>query len=159
MVIFTLYGYIGMATFYLVSQWLAQYGQFVVGLPYASAIKLLSIYTVGSLVCVFVTAAFVKEVFSSAIAMIIYTGLSMISLLLVCLFPTPMMVTGFAFCHRLCRRWRSAAAGCDNHGDELPERKRQSNRHLLHCRQYRQLHDPVDHRKAFADQYCQHYVV
>ena len=29
--------------------------------------------------------------------MIIYTGLSMISLLLVCLFPTPMMVTGFAF--------------------------------------------------------------
>ena len=71
MVIFTLYGYIGMATFYLVSQWLAQYGQFVVGLPYASAIKLLSIYTVGSLVCVFVTAAFVKEVFSSAIAMII----------------------------------------------------------------------------------------
>ena len=33
MVIFTLYGYIGMATFYLVSQWLAQYGQFVVGLP------------------------------------------------------------------------------------------------------------------------------
>ncbi len=97
MVIFTLYGYIGMATFYLVSQWLAQYGQFVVGLPYASAIKLLSIYTVGSLVCVFVTAAFVKEVFSSAIAMIIYTGLSMISLLLVCLFPTPMMVTGFAF--------------------------------------------------------------
>ncbi|MBN0863959.1 PucC family protein, partial [Pseudomonas aeruginosa] len=76
MVIFTLYGYIGMATFYLVSQWLAQYGQFVVGLPYASAIKLLSIYTVGSLVCVFVTAAFVKEVFSSAIAIIIYTGLS-----------------------------------------------------------------------------------
>ena len=97
MMIFTLYGYIGMATFYLVSQWLAQYGQFVVGLPYASAIKLLSIYTVGSLVCVFVTAAFVKEVFSSAVAMIIYTGLSMVSLLLVCLFPTPMMVTGFAF--------------------------------------------------------------
>ena len=69
----------------------------MVGLPYASAIKLLSIYTVGSLVCVFVTAAFVKEVFSSAVAMIIYTGLSMVSLLLVCLFPTPMMVTGFAF--------------------------------------------------------------
>ncbi|HCM5147462.1 MFS transporter [Klebsiella aerogenes] len=97
MVIFTLYGYIGMATFYLVSQWLAQYGQFVVGMPYASAIKLLSIYTVGSLVCVFVTAAFVKEVFSSAVAMIIYTCLSMVSLLLVCLFPTPVMVTGFAF--------------------------------------------------------------
>ncbi len=159
MVIFTLYGYIGMATFYLVSQWLAQYGQFVVGLPYASAIKLLSIYTVGSLVCVFVTAAFVKEVFSSAIAMIIYTGLSMISLLLVCLFPTPMMVTGFASYHRLCSPPAGTAVGSNNHGNEFPERKRQSNRDLLHRRQYRQLHDPPDHRKAFADQYCQHYVV
>ena len=29
--------------------------------------------------------------------MIIYTFLSMISLLIVCLFPTPMIVTGFAF--------------------------------------------------------------
>lgn len=97
MLIFTLYGYIGMATFYLVSQWLAQYGQFVAGIPYASAIKLLSIYTVGSLTCVFVTAAFVKDVMSSAIAMIIYTTLSMVALLIVCLFPTPMVVTGFAF--------------------------------------------------------------
>lgn len=97
MLIFTLYGYIGMATFYLVSQWLAQYGQFVAGIPYASAIKLLSIYTVGSLTCVFVTAAFVKDVMSSAIAMIIYTTLSMVALLIVCLFPTPMVVTGFSF--------------------------------------------------------------
>lgn len=97
MVVFTLYGYIGMATFYLVSQWLAQYGEFVAGIPHASALKLLSIYTVGSLTCVFVTAALVKEVLSSAIAMIIYTALSMASLLIVCLFPTPMIVTGFAF--------------------------------------------------------------
>lgn len=159
MVIFTLYGYIGMATFYLVSQWLAQYGQFVVGLPYASAIKLLSIYTVGSLVCVFVTAAFVKEVFSSAIAMIIYTGLSMISLLLVCLFPTPMMVTGFAFVIGFAAAGGVLQLGATIMAMSFPNGKRQSNRHLLHRRQYRQLHDPVDHRKAFADQYCQHYVV
>ncbi len=97
MLVFTLYGYIGMATFYLVSQWLAQYGQFVAGIPYESAIKLLSIYTAGSLTCVFVTATFVKNVINSAVAMILYTGISMISLLIVCMFPTPMIVTGFAF--------------------------------------------------------------
>lgn len=97
MLVFTLYGYIGMATFYLVSQWLAQYGQFVAGIPYESAIKLLSIYTAGSLTCVFVTATFVKNVINSAVAMILYTGISMISLLIVCMFPTPMVVTGFAF--------------------------------------------------------------
>lgn len=97
MLVFTLYGYIGMATFYLVSQWLAQYGQFVAGIPYESAIKLLSIYTAGSLTCVFVTATFVKNVMNSAVAMILYTGITMISLLVVCMFPTPMIVTGFAF--------------------------------------------------------------
>ena len=97
MIIFTLYGYIGMATFYLVSQWLAQYGQFVAGIPYESAIKLLSIYTAGSLTCVFVTATFVKNVINSAVAMVLYTAISTISLLVVCLFPTPLIVTGFAF--------------------------------------------------------------
>jgi MFS family permease len=97
MLVFTLYGYIGMATFYLVSQWLAQYGQFVAGIPYESAIKLLSIYTAGSLTCVFVTATFVKNVINSAVAMVLYTAISMVALLVVCLFPSPMIVTGFAF--------------------------------------------------------------
>ncbi|SUH15936.1 inner membrane transport protein YdiM [Salmonella enterica subsp. enterica] len=46
---YTLYGYISMATFYLISQWLAQYGQFVAGMSYTQSIKLLSIYTCGSL--------------------------------------------------------------------------------------------------------------
>ncbi|VEA22956.1 inner membrane transport protein YdiM [Salmonella enterica subsp. enterica] len=50
---YTLYGYISMATFYLISQWLAQYGQFVAGMSYTQSIKLLSIYTCGSLLCVF----------------------------------------------------------------------------------------------------------
>jgi len=97
MVVFTLYGYISMATFYLVSQWLAQYGQFVAGMSYTASVKLLSIYTAGSLTCVFVTAVMVKKVLSSAIAMIIYTFLSALSVLIVCLYPTPQMVTGFAF--------------------------------------------------------------
>ncbi|MFK8260131.1 MFS transporter [Erwinia sp. AnSW2-5] len=94
---FTLYGYISMATFYLVSQWLAQYGQFVAGMPYASAIKLLSIYTVGSLSCVFVTAALVKKAVSSVNLLMIYTFISLVALLGVCLHPTPAVVMGFAF--------------------------------------------------------------
>ena len=69
-------------------------------IEFVDNLRLISQTDVGNAVPLIVgrhTAAFVKEVFSSAIAMIIYTGLSMISLLLVCLFPTPMMVTGFAF--------------------------------------------------------------
>ncbi|PWW09141.1 MFS transporter [Mangrovibacter plantisponsor] len=94
---FTLYGYISMATFYLVSQWLSQYGQFVAGMEYASAIKLLSLYTVGSLSCVFITAALVKKTVSSHTLLMLYTFISFIALLSVCLWPTPMMVAGFAF--------------------------------------------------------------
>lgn len=119
-------------------------------MPYASAIKLLSIYTVGSLVCVFVTAAFVKEVFSSAVAMIIYTCLSMVSLLLVCLFPTPVMVTGFAFVIGFAAAGGYCSWG-NHHGNELSEWQRQGNGDLLHRRQHRELHDPAYHRKAFAD--------
>jgi MFS family permease len=96
-VCFTLYGYISMATFYLVSQWLAQFGQFVVGMPYESSIKLLSIYTVGSLVCVFVTAALVKKAVSSVFLLMLYTFISFCALLVVCLFPSPMMVMAFSF--------------------------------------------------------------
>lgn len=58
---YTLYGYISMATFYLISQWLAQYGQFVAGMSYTQSIKLLSIYTCGSLLCVFITAPLVRK--------------------------------------------------------------------------------------------------
>lgn len=50
---YTLFGYTAMATFYIVSQWLAQYGESVAGMPYSEALKLLSIYTTGSLAGVF----------------------------------------------------------------------------------------------------------
>ena len=39
---YTLFGYTAMATFYIVSQWLAQYGESVAGMPYSEALKLLS---------------------------------------------------------------------------------------------------------------------
>ncbi|MEE3663936.1 MFS transporter [Brenneria sp. g21c3] len=94
---FTLYGYISMATFYLVSQWLAQYGQFVAGMPYTAAIRLLSIYTVGSLLCVFITAGLVKKAVSSTTLLMLYTFISFVALLTVCLHPTVTTVMVFSF--------------------------------------------------------------
>ncbi|MFE8145865.1 MFS transporter [Brenneria goodwinii] len=94
---FTVYGYISMATFYLISQWLSQYGQFVAGMPYTMAIKLLSIYTAGSLVCVFISAGLVKKTVSSTTLLMLYTFISFIALLTVCLHPTVATVIVFAF--------------------------------------------------------------
>ncbi|EFO5565559.1 MFS transporter, partial [Escherichia coli] len=70
---YTLYGYISMATFYLVSQWLAQYGQFVAGMSYTMSIKLLSIYTVGSLLCVFITAPLIRNTVRPTTLLMLYT--------------------------------------------------------------------------------------
>lgn len=69
---YTLYGYISMATFYLISQWLAQYGQFVAGMSYTQSIKLLSIYTCGSLLCVFITAPLVRKTIRSTTLLMFY---------------------------------------------------------------------------------------
>lgn len=94
---YTLYGYISMATFYLISQWLAQYGQFVAGMPYTLSIKLLSIYTCGSLLCVLITAPLARKAERATSLLMLYTFVSFIALLAVCLHPTPYVVIVFAF--------------------------------------------------------------
>ncbi|HFZ8996053.1 TPA: MFS transporter [Citrobacter freundii] len=94
---YTLYGYISMATFYLISQWLAQYGQFVAGMSYTLSIKLLSIYTCGSLLCVFITAPLVRKTVRSTTLLMLYTFISFLALLTVCLHPNIYVVMVFAF--------------------------------------------------------------
>lgn len=73
---YTLFGYTAMATFYIVSQWLAQYGESVAGMPYSEALKLLSIYTTGSLAGVFCSS---------------------LALAVACFFPSPTVMFGFSF--------------------------------------------------------------
>ncbi|QZN94358.1 MFS transporter [Symbiopectobacterium purcellii] len=94
---YTLYGYIAMATFYLISQWLAQYGQFVAGMSYTMSIKLLSIYTVGSLLCVVISAVLVRKTVSSTSLLMLYTFISLVALLGVSLYPSPNTVIVFSF--------------------------------------------------------------
>ncbi len=94
---YTLYGYIAMATFYLISQWLAQYGQFVAGMSYTMSIKLLSIYTIGSLLCVVISAVLVRKTVSSTSLLMLYTFISFVALLGVCLYPSPNTVIVFSF--------------------------------------------------------------
>ncbi|MEO3739928.1 MFS transporter [Kosakonia sp. WA-90] len=94
---YTLYGYVAMTTFYLISQWLAQYGQFVVGLSYTASIKLLSVYTCGSLLCVLITAPLVRKTARTMALLILYTFMSFVALLTVCLHPSVYVVVIFSF--------------------------------------------------------------
>ncbi|MDV9114676.1 MFS transporter [Lactiplantibacillus plantarum] len=95
--LFILYGYVSQATFYLVSQWLSQYGAKVAGMGDASSRALISYYSVGSIVCVLVTAALAKRAVKEIQFLGIYTLLSFLSLLLMYLVPTSLMCSIMSF--------------------------------------------------------------
>jgi MFS family permease len=85
---FILYGFTAQATFYLVSQYINQYGQYAAGMAPEEANLLLSYYSVGSLLCVFVTAVLATKV-RSVYLMTVYTVMSFVSILVMYLWPTP----------------------------------------------------------------------
>lgn len=88
LVSYTLFGYVAMATFYLVSQWLAQYGERVAGMDFDSSLQLLSIYTTGSICGVFLSSLALKTFLRPREMLLICTGMSFLSLLFVTLWPT-----------------------------------------------------------------------
>lgn len=96
-VCFILYGYIAQATFYLVSQWLTKYGYEIAGMGDAASRALISYYSIGSLVCVFFTSALVKKKYKPVQFLVIYTFISFVALLVLWLFPTPLVCIIAAF--------------------------------------------------------------
>ncbi len=95
--LFILYGYISQATFYLVSQWLSQYGTKVAGMGDAGSHALISYYSIGSIVCVLVTAALAKRAVKEIQFLGVYTLISFLSLLLMYMFPTAIMCSIMSF--------------------------------------------------------------
>ncbi|OFA12580.1 inner membrane transport protein YdiM [Lentilactobacillus sunkii] len=95
-VVLTIFGYISMATFYLVSQWLTQYGMNV-GLDMTHARMLVSIYSVGSIVGVITTAVLVERVVKPVWFMLFDTFFSFVALLTIVLVPndTVMNIASF----------------------------------------------------------------
>ncbi|EEI24156.1 MFS transporter [Lentilactobacillus hilgardii] len=85
--ILTIFGYISMSTFYLVSQWLTKYGSIVGHLNMINARLLVSTYSIGSIVGVIITAVLVNRFIKPIWFMIFDTTLSFIALLLITLFP------------------------------------------------------------------------
>lgn len=95
--LFILYGYVSQATFYLVSQWLSQFGSEVAQMGNTSSHALISYYSIGSIVCVFVTAALAKKAVKEIQFLITYTLISFIALLTMYLFPTALICSIMSF--------------------------------------------------------------
>lgn len=96
-ILFLLYGYISQATFYLVSQWLSQYGESVANMGVTSSRALISYYSVGSLVCVFVTAALSRKAVKEIQFLSVYTLISFLALLVMYLVPTGIVCSIMSF--------------------------------------------------------------
>lgn len=85
--LFIIYGYISQATFYLVSQMLTQYGQDIGHMAQGAAHSLVSWYSLGSIICVLLTAVLGKKI--SEIQFVpVYTLGAFVSILLMWMFPT-----------------------------------------------------------------------
>lgn len=95
-VCFIIYGYIAQATFYLISQFMPQYGQEVGGLSQTSSLQLISYYGAGSLVCVGITAVLAAKI-RSVYLMLVYTFMSFIMITVMWLFPTALVLTAGSF--------------------------------------------------------------
>lgn len=86
-VILTVFGYISMATFYIISQWLTQYGISVVDLNIVHARMLVSIYSIGSILGVILTAVLVNRWVKPIWFMFFDTVISFLTLLIMSMFP------------------------------------------------------------------------
>ncbi len=91
--LFIIYGYISQATFYTVSQMLTQYGQQIGGMGQAAAHSLVSWYSLGSIICVLVTAVLGRKIAEIQFVPI-YTLGALVSILLMWMFPSNPVLMG-----------------------------------------------------------------
>lgn len=88
-----LIGFTSTATFTVIQVWLPTYGQEVIGIAQTDALKLISYYSIGSIVSVFFTAYLVKSLVRPVTIVFVYPLISFLSLLLLLMVRTPAIAT------------------------------------------------------------------
>lgn len=74
-------GFSSTALFMLVQVWLPKFGQSVLGMPEVQAVKLLSYYSIGSLVSVILLAVLLNRVIKPMTVMVLYPAIAAVALL------------------------------------------------------------------------------
>lgn len=94
-VVLTIFGYVSMATFYLISQWMTEYGRAVIHLNMTHARLLVSLYSIGSILGVIFTVLLVERFIKPMWFMIFDTIASLLILVALSTIPTfPVAVIG-----------------------------------------------------------------
>lgn len=86
-----LIGFTATATFYIIQNYLPTYGQEVAGMEKSAALKLISLYSAGSFTAVVVTSILVAKWIKQVRFVFVYPLISLVMLVLLYLFPSPMM--------------------------------------------------------------------
>lgn len=92
-----LIGFTATATFYIFQNYLPTYAQEVAGMEKPAALKLISIYSAGSITSVLVTSVLVKKWIKQVRFVCLYPLISLIMLVLLFVAPSPMMCIISAF--------------------------------------------------------------
>ena len=90
-------GYTSTATFSIINTWIPSYGREVAGMAEASSLKLVSYYSVGSIVAVIVTSILVKSLVKPVRIVFVYPLISVIMLTILLINPTPIVCIISAF--------------------------------------------------------------
>lgn len=92
-----LIGFTCTTTFYIISIWMPKFGEQVAGMGSNASLQLISYYSAGSLIAVFITAYLVKSLIKPVTFVFVYPFLSLITLFILWLYPSPIVCILSAF--------------------------------------------------------------
>lgn len=90
-------GYTSTATFSIINTWIPSYGREVAGMAEAASLKLVSYYSIGSIVAVILTSILVKSLVKPVRIVFVYPLISVIMLTILLINPTPAVCIISAF--------------------------------------------------------------
>lgn len=92
-----LFGVAAFSTFYVIVVWMPKYAMAFAGMAEADALKTISYYSLGSLVCVFLFAMLLKKMIRPIWANVFNAGLATITAAVIYLHPSPLVCNAGAF--------------------------------------------------------------
>lgn len=91
------FGVAAFSTFYVIVVWMPKYAMAFAGMAEAEALKTISYYSLGSLVCVFIFALLLKSMVRPIWANVFNAGLSVVAGAIIYLYPSPLVCNVGAF--------------------------------------------------------------
>lgn len=92
-----MFGVAAFSTFYVIVVWMPKYAMAFAGMTEADALKTISYYSMGSLVCVFIFAALLKRLVRPIWANVFNAGLATITAAVIYLYPSPLVCNAGSF--------------------------------------------------------------